>query len=266
MLACNGKDDSVPKKENIQSGQTHNVPRETKNTNEIIKYDFEIISKINKDTSAYTQGLFFHNNILYESTGQRGESSLRKVDPSSGMVLKYKDITDKYFGEGISYLNEKLYYLTWTSRFCYVFDIETFDVINTFEYFSEGWGLTNDGTNLIMSDGSHFIRFIDPETFQIINTVGVYNGSNAISYLNELEFDNGTIWANVYGSDLIVNFDAYSGNLLGVADLTKLREYENDNPQAEVLNGIAINPNNGDFYVTGKYWQHYFNIKLTPIQ
>ncbi len=223
---------------------------------------YKIIDKIPHDISAYTQGLIYFNDYLYESTGQYFESSIRKVNPATGDVLKKASIPDAYFGEGIAIFENTIYMLTWQSRQCMIINLETFKIENTFSYSGEGWGLTDDGTSLIMSDGTSLLKFIDPSSRTVTKTVPVSFNSRPVSQLNELEYIDGKIWANIYNEDRIAVINPVTGNIENIIDFSELRNFERGNPHAEVLNGIAYNKITKEIYLTGKNWSYYYRIKI----
>jgi glutamine cyclotransferase len=264
MISCSkSKEVYVVEDENIKMDTNANQSESifvTKNAS--IPYDFELVRVIPKEPMAYTQGLLFHNGQLYESTGQYGRSSVRIVDHNTGKVLKSKKISPQHFGEGIAIMNDKLYMLTWTSRTCFVFDPVTFKEIESFTYPSEGWGLTDYGDKLIKSDGSYFLKVIDPETFREENAITVVLNGRPLTNLNELEYVNGLLYANIYMSDKIAVIEPETGEVLSIIDFGKLRSYEENNKDAEAFNGIAYNPATDTFYVTGKDWLNYFEIKF----
>lgn len=226
----------------------------------------ELIRTFNHDKTAYTQGLLYYNGILYESTGQRGQSRLMKLNPQHGGLIEKVPLADKYFGEGIAEFNGKIYYLTWTSQTCFVFDAETLKEEKSLAYYTQGWGLASDGTYLLMSDGSSFIRFVDPEDFSVIKSVRVRMNGKPVEYLNELEYVNGKVYANVWMKDHIVVFDPETGIVSQKIEAGELRENEADNPGAEAFNGIAYNPETGHFIVTGKNWQNFYEVKLNSVE
>ncbi len=258
-LSCSEKEQSSPE------SKFRNVEVTQKNTKRIALYKPEIIRKFEHDKSAFTQGLMIHNGFLYESTGQRGESSVRKINLFTGETLKIKDIPAKYFGEGITVFNDKLYFLTWTSQVCFVFDPDTFEELDSYTYYSQGWGLTNDDTHLIMSDGSAYIRFLNHEDFSTDKTIFVRLNGKPVENLNELEYVNGKIIANIWGKDYLYIIEPESGNVEGKIDLSELRPLGALNPNAEVLNGIAYNNSNDTYIVTGKNWDYFFEIKLSEV-
>lgn len=233
-------------------------------------YNYEIVKTYPHDPQAFTQGLEFHNGVLYESTGgQDGDdfySSLRKVDYTTGKVLQKYDVPREYFGEGITIFNDLIYQITWREMTCFVYDVNDFKLIREFRYSGQGWGLTHDDTNLIMSDGTHVIRFVDPKDFKTVRTIVVNDeNGNPVLELNELEYVKGEIWANIWQSGWIVRIDPATGKLLGRIDLNPLMEDEQArNRQADVLNGIAYDPSSDRLFVTGKKWKRLFEIKVNP--
>src|SRR5215204_1698760 len=196
----------------------------------VITYDYQIVKTYPHDPRAFTQGLEFKDGVLYEGTGgKEGDdffSSLRKVEYTSGKVLQKYDLPREYFGEGITILNDKIYQLTWREMTAFVYDMN-FKLLKEFRYSGQGWGLTNDGTNLFMSDGTHVIRVVNPEDFKTIRTI-VVNDENGkpIMQLNELEFVKGEIWANVWQTGWIIRIDPATGKLLGRVDLNSLVDDE----------------------------------------
>jgi len=264
MLSCSKSNEVyVVEDKNIRMDTSENQTGSvfvTKNAS--LPYDFELVRVIPKEPMTYTQGLLFHNGQLYESTGQYGRSSVRIVDHNTGKVLKTKKISPQYFGEGIAIMNDKLYMLTWTSRTCFVFDPISFKEIESFTYPSEGWGLADYGEKLIKSDGSYFLRVIDPETFREEKTITVNLNGRPLTNLNELEYVNGLLYANIYMSDKIAVIEPETGEVLSIIDFGELRSYEQNNKDAEAFNGIAYNPATDTFYVTGKDWLNYFEIKF----
>lgn len=234
------------------------------------EYTYEIVKTYNHDTNAFTQGLVVYNGFFYEGTGGRRNdnfhSSLRKVEIETGKVVQKIDLAGEYFGEGITILKDKVYQLTWQENTAFVYDVSDFKLLRELRYSSEGWGLTNDGTNLLMSDGSHLIRIINPDNFEVIRTIPVLDEKGKpIMDLNELEYVKGELWANVWQKDWIARIDPNSGKLLGRIDLNKLAEEEEDaSPKAEVLNGIAYDAAADRLFVTGKRWKHLLEIKVVP--
>ncbi len=233
------------------------------------KCSFDIVKAYRHDKNAFTQGLFFHNGFLYESTGQYGYSSLRKVEVETGKVLKKHDVPQDYFAEGIALLNGKIYQLTWKSGIGFVYDLETFKLLSEFRYSGEGWGLTTDGKFLYHSDGTHVIRVVEPEKYETVRTIVVKNeDGNPLMAINELEWVKGEIWANIWHSEgigkpnHIARIDPQSGKLLGWVDLGGISPDDIARSSENTLNGIAYDPEGDRMFVTGKNWEKLFEIKL----
>ena len=225
-------------------------------------YGYKVEETFPHDVSSYTQGLFFQDGQLYESAGQYGESSFRKVDLKTGKVLKRISFEGRYFVEGSCMMNGRLYVLTWQEKECFVYDAATLDKLGSFLYQGEGWGLTTDGKSLIMSDGTSTITFRNPETFAAERTVTVTLRGKNVLYLNELEYIKGEIWANVYGTDQIVRIDPSNGVVTSVINLRGILPAQLRQPRTDVLNGIAYDPKSGGIYVTGKNWPKMYRISL----
>jgi glutaminyl-peptide cyclotransferase len=219
------------------------------------------VRKITKEVKTYTQGFEFYKDVIYESGGQYGESILRKLNPATGKIIKSINVDKRYFAEGITILNDKIHMLTWKERELLIFDldlnlIESKPLVTTT---GEGWGICNDGKSLIISDGSNKLTYVNPQTFIVEKVIEVYGGHKPANYLNELEFANNRIYANIYTQTQVVVIDPPSGRIINVAELNILRP---ENKDAEVLNGIAYLPNTKTFMVTGKYWNNMFEVKL----
>jgi glutamine cyclotransferase len=227
------------------------------------EYGYRVVNTFPHDPKAYTQGLIYEDGFLYEGTGQNNESSLRKVELKTGKVLKQYDLPDTDFGEGITRYKNKIYMLTWESKKGYVFDLETFNLIQEFPISTEGWGLTFDGELLIRSDGTHILYFIHPEHFTEVRTLEVHDHERQVVRLNELEYYDGKIWANVYGQDFLVTIDPKSGQVLEKIDLSGLlSDQDRRNHRVDVLNGIAWDKKEKRLFVTGKWWPKLFEIQL----
>lgn len=226
-------------------------------------YAFMVKHTYPHDRQAFTQGLFFKDGYLYESTGRNGQSSIRKVQLENGKVLQKKDIGDEYFGEGIAAAGNEIVSLTWTSRVGFVFDAKTFRLKRKFTYEGEGWGLAGNGKQLFMSDGSQVIRVLDPNTLGEVRRIEVAADGKPIRSLNELEWVDGQLYANVWGSDVIARIDPASGKVVGWIDLTGLRDpdWKGLGPD-DVLNGIAWDAKGRRLFVTGKHWPKLFEIEL----
>jgi len=223
--------------------------------------EMTVISTHSHDSSAFTQGLEMHDGFLYESTGLYGHSSLRQVDPVSGEVLRIEVLEDDYFGEGITIVNDMIYMLTWKQEKTLVFDIDSFELVANLSYSGEGWGLCFDGTHLVMSNGSSELSLRDPVDFSIVSTITVSDGGAEVDFLNELECVGETVYANVWGSNLIVAIDKSSGNVLQKVDVSSLSQGEPDDPNA-VLNGIAYVSDSNAFFLTGKNWSSMYLVSF----
>lgn len=237
---------------------------------EILNY--EIVNTFPHDMKAYTQGLEFYGDILVESTGNgegigtgiKGRSSVRKVNPQTGEVIKINELPDAIFGEGATILNNKLYQLTYKNNEAYVYNLETLEKEQTIPYFKkmDGWGLTNDGTNLYMTDGTDKIYIIDPTTFKLKDYFVVATNNGTVPAINELEWVNGKIFANFYGQESIAIINPTNGEVEKVIDLSALRSKVTKHPDLDVLNGIAYNKKTDTYFVTGKNWDKMFEIKI----
>ncbi len=225
-------------------------------------YTYRVVNAFLHDPNAFTQGLVFADGFIYEGTGLRGESSLRIVDLDSGTVLKQVRLQRRYFGEGITIFDDRIMQLTWESSVGFVYDKEHLTYQGNFSYPTEGWGLTHNGRHLILSDGTANLYFLDPETFDRIGQLPVRDERGLVKGLNELEFINGEIFANVWKTDMIVRINPDSGRVVGRIDLSGLLDPKDRHPQAGVLNGIAYDAQNDRLFVTGKHWPKLFEIKL----
>lgn len=227
-------------------------------------YTYEIINSFSHDPNAFTQGLEFENGNLYESTGLFAQSTLRKVELETGKVLYNISISDQFFGEGITIFDDKIIQLTWISHKGFVYEKDSFELITEFTYQTEGWGITNDGSQLIMSDGSSTLFFLDPETFKIIKQVQVID-EEPVSNLNELEYIQGQIWANIWLQDKIAIINPQTGKVEAWLNLTGLNPDDTQDPN-KVLNGIAYDSKKDRIFVTGKKWSKLFQIELKKIE
>lgn len=226
-------------------------------------YGYEVVHVFPHDPHAFTQGLVFHDGKLLESTGQVGRSSLRRTELETGKVLQKVDVPEPYFAEGITLLKGKIYQLTWQQQLGFIYDAWTFEKIGEFHYQGEGWGLTNDGQSLILSDGTYRLRFLDPDNFQVRKTIAVGDGSTPVNEINELEFVQGEIYANIWHDDRIARIDPQTGRILGWIDLTGLLPRAEAQDEEAVLNGIAYDETSGRLFVTGKLWPKLFEIRVT---
>jgi len=226
-------------------------------------YGYKVLATFPHDPSAYTEGLQYVDGEIFESTGLYGQSTLRRVNLESGKVEQKIDLDPQYFGEGIQVLGDHIYQLTWQSHIAFLYDRKTFAVLDHYNYPTEGWALTYDGKDLLMSDGSSTIYRRDPKTFEVTDQISVHDGENPVQLLNELEYIKGSIWANVWQTDEIVIIDPSNGLVIGRVDLTGLLPKEQA-ANAEVLNGIAYDAKTDRIFVTGKFWPTLFQIELVP--
>ncbi len=234
-----------------------------------IKSDYSVIREYKHSTGHFTQGLEIHQGFLYEGTGENGKSSLFKINYPNNKILHSVSLPEKYFGEGITILNEKVYQLTYKHQTGFVYNLADFAVIDSFKYDSpEGWGLTNDGKSLIMSDGTGTLTWLNPQNYKAEKKIQVTDNQKVYQYLNELEYDNGFIWANVWTTDQIVRIDAHTGKITDYIDLKGILGVMNPNSteQIDVLNGIALLPQSGNLLITGKFWPKMFEIKVHTLK
>lgn len=247
------------------SSKTHEgAVSAVKISEEIPVYSYKVLKTFPHDPGAFTQGLvYYKDNILYEGTGMWGESSLRKVELETGRVLQIHRLPDEIFGEGIVVWKEKIIQLTWQHRKGFVYDRETFTLLKEFSYPTEGWGITHDGSRLIMSDGSATLFVWDPETLQEIGRIEVRDDKGPVVRLNELEYINGLIYANVWQTDRIAIIRPDDGRVVGWIDLSGLLKPEDRTSKVDVLNGIAYDAQGDRLFVTGKYWPKLFQIQIT---
>jgi glutaminyl-peptide cyclotransferase len=228
----------------------------------VVRYGYQVVNIWPHDPNAFTQGLVFSDGKLLESTGQEGRSSLRRVELQTGSVLQRVPVPEPFFAEGLTLLNGKLYQLTWQHQLGFIYDAQKLEQIGKFNYTGEGWGLTTDGHSLILSDGSNRIRFIDSDSFRVTKTIAVLDGQMPVNELNELEYVQGEIYANIWHDQRIVTIDPQTGRVTGWIDLSGLLQPgEVVDPEA-VLNGIAYDQATNRLFVTGKLWPHLFEIKL----
>lgn len=227
-----------------------------------INYTYEVVAVFPHDPNAFTQGLLFDQGILYEGTGLYEESTLRKVELATGAVIQQIALPDQFFGEGITIVGDRLFQLTWREGRGFIYDKQSFAKQAEFTYPTEGWGLTTDGDQLLMSDGSAQIYRLDAATLKLVETINVHDGAEPIVNLNELEFINGVIYANIWQSDRIAQIDPASGAVIGWIDLTGLLPAADRTTSTDVLNGIAYLPDEDRLFVTGKKWPKLFEIRL----
>jgi len=228
-------------------------------------YTYEVVNAYPHDPAAFTQGLFyFDDGVLYEGTGIRGRSTLRKVKLETGEVLQLYALPGHLFGEGITLYGEHIIQLTWQSHTGFVYDRATFDLLREFHYPGEGWGITHDGERLIVSDGTASLTFWDPESLEAIGQIEVHDVNGPVTRLNELEYVQGEIYANVWQTNRIARIDPTTGRVTGWIDLTGLLSLEGYDKPVDVLNGIAYDAENDRLFVTGKLWPKLFEIRLVP--
>jgi glutamine cyclotransferase len=258
-------------------------------------YTYEVVKTYPHDPKAFTQGLIFHDGSLYESTGQEGKSSVRKVELETGKVAQKHDVPPEMFAEGLALLGDKLYQITWQDKLAFEYSLADLKLLREMSYSGEGWGLTSDGTNLIMSDGTHILRFVDPQSFKTVRSLAVFQtAGKPLFLLNELEWIKGEIWANIWHSEqtetstmqgrmpnigrpnVIARIDPASGNVIGWIDLSgispddqpkmsgDMEEYSGDPKAENTLNGIAYDEAGDRIFVTGKNWKKLYEIKIKP--
>ncbi len=228
------------------------------------QYTYTVVNVFPHDQSAFTQGLAYRAGFLYEGTGIEGKSSLRKVRIETGKIVQQVNLGSEYFGEGITLLGDKIFQITWESKTGFVYDLNTFHLLRKFSYAGEGWGLTAEGRDLFLSDGTSEIRVLDSETFKEKRRIKVRDGSTPVKDLNELEFVEGQIFANVWHSSHIARISPETGEVVGWIDLTGLPSTVYRLDSEAVLNGIAYDPIQKRLFVTGKLWPSVFEIKLSP--
>lgn len=228
------------------------------------QYTYKIVKVFPHDPGAYTQGLVYKEGFLYEGTGLNGRSSVRKVHLESGEVLQRVDLPPEFFGEGIALLGGKIFQLTWKSGIGFIYNARDFHLLRKFSYPGEGWGLTTDGRILYMSDGTPEIRLLNPETLKEIRRIKVHDEASEISELNELEFVNGEIFANIWQTDRIARISPRTGKVVGWVDLSGILSPMYRRTTDAVLNGIAYDAQGKRLFVTGKLWPNIFEIRLIP--
>ena len=231
---------------------------------EVKRYRLEVVAEYPHDTQSYTQGLFFDNGQLYESTGLNGKSTFRVVDLQTGKALKRLDFDKKYFVEGSVIFDGNLYIMTWQNRVVFIYDAETLEYKSTHRYSRQGWGITSDGKQLIASDGTANLYFMDGN-LKLDRKMLVTLNDKPVMWLNELEYIDGRVWANVYTSDEIVIINPRTGKVEGVIDCSGLLPRKLHSDTTDVLNGIAFNPADGKIYLTGKNWPKMYEVKLEEL-
>ena len=218
-----------------------------------------IIEKYNHDPSAFTQGLVYHNEHFFESTGGWGTSEIKKINKNTGKVTNFNKLLPKYFGEGITIHDDKIFQVTWKSKKGFVYDINNFKLLDEFKIYGQGWGLANDGKSLILSDGSEKIYFLNPKNFEVEKTISVSLYGNKQIFINELEFIRGEIWANIWQSNEIITINPISGNVTSIFDISKISEQKETE---DVPNGIAWDKVNDKIFITGKNWNFIYLLDI----
>jgi glutamine cyclotransferase len=230
------------------------------------RYTYRVVNVFPHDPAAWTQGLVYADGVFYVGTGLTGQSSLRKVEPATGAVLQQHNLEEQYFGEGIALFGDKIYQLTWKNNFGFIYDKDTFAELGRFAYPTEGWGITHDGSQLIMSDGTPNLYFLDAQTLTETHRIAVTYQGQPLGRLNELEYFDGAIWANVWYTDALVRIDPATGVVTGVVDLRGLLSAAPPSATpADILNGIAYDETTGRIFVTGKFWPAVFEIELVEV-
>jgi len=229
-------------------------------------YTYRVINLYPHDRNAFTQGLVFENDFLYEGTGLHEKSSLRKVELATGSVIQMKELPRKFFGEGVTIYENRIIQLTWRSHTGFVYDKESFALLQEFSYPMEGWGITHDGSHLIMSDGTSTLHFLDPHTFKEVDQITVTDANGLVSKLNELEYVKGEIYANVWPTERVAMIKPHTGQVSGWIELRGLLNKEDYDTPMDVLNGIAYDEKDDRLFVTGKWWPTLFEIKLIRVK
>jgi glutamine cyclotransferase len=251
------------KEKNTQENLTSQIRLEQKTVDQTPTYGYRIVNRYPHDPNGFTQGLVFVDGFLFEGTGLRGRSSLRKVDLLSGNILQIRRLPNRFFGEGVTVYNNKVIQLTWRANLGFIYDKDTFQLLETFHYPTEGWGITHDGQRLIMSDGTSILYFLDTKSYKEIGRIEVRDSKGPVSKLNELEYVKGLILANVWKTERIAQISPETGQVVGWIDLRGLLSPEERVQRVDVLNGIAYDQRNDRIFVTGKLWPKLYEIELT---
>jgi glutamine cyclotransferase len=223
---------------------------------------YKVVHVYPHDSEAFTQGLVYDKGIMFEGTGQKSGSSLREVELQTGKVIRQHNLDASLFGEGITLYRDRIYQVTWENKVGFIYDKATFNVINKIYYSTQGWGLTTVNDRLVMSDGSNILAFYEPDMFTMVSRIEVYDNEKKVDSINELEYINGEIWANIWMSDLIARIDPVSGKVLSYIDLKGILPEADKTPETDVLNGIAYDKEGNRIFVTGKNWPRLFEIRL----
>ena len=231
---------------------------------EVPNYTYQVVGVWPHDPNAFTQGLVYVKGILLESTGLNGRSSLRKVELQTGRVLQQIRVPSQYFAEGMTVIGDRVFQLTWQSQKGFVYNLSTLELEKEFAYTGEGWGLTTDGRQLILSDGTNRIRFLDPVTFKVVRSISVFHRGEPLPQLNELEWVKDEIYANIWQTHSVARIDPANGNLLGLIDFSGLLAPGDRRANTDVLNGIAYDATGDRLFITGKNWPKLFEVRLKP--
>jgi glutamine cyclotransferase len=226
------------------------------------RFGYRVVNTYPHDRDAFTQGLFYDNGVLFEGTGQQSGSSLREVELTTGVIRRQHNLDSELFGEGITLYDNRIYQVTWQNKVGFVYDRTTFNLIKKLYYNTEGWGLTTVNNRIVMSDGSNILYFFDPEMFTVISRLEVYDNERMVDQLNELEYIDGEIWANIWQTDLIARIDPVSGKINSYINLSGILKESDRTPETDVLNGIAWDRNGKRIFVTGKKWPKLFEISI----
>ncbi|MBE3086914.1 MAG: glutaminyl-peptide cyclotransferase [Bacteroidetes bacterium] len=224
---------------------------------------YKVINTYPHDRDAFTQGLVYDKGVLFEGTGQITGSSLREVELETGRVIRQHNLDASLFGEGIALYRDRIYQVTWQNKVGFVYEKSTFNVINKISYATEGWGLTTIDDKIVMSDGTNILYFFEPEMFTVVSRIEVYDNERKVDHLNELEYINGEIWANIWNANLIARIDRVSGKVIAYIDLKGILPESERNPDTDVLNGIAYDQSDKRIFITGKKWPKLYEIRLT---
>jgi len=249
----------------VTTAAENGVNLEAVDTTGTALYTFRIVNVYPHDPEAFTQGLVFHRGYLYEGTGLYGASTLRKIELKTGKIKKMNRLPEEFFGEGITICRNRLIQLTWLSCTGFVYDPQSFRLLGTFTYSTEGWGITCDGNHIIMSDGTSILRFLNPQNFTLVRQIDVRDRGKQITHINELEYVRGEIYANVWDTGYVVRISPKTGEVSGWIDLRGLYRYLGREPNFDILNGIAYDVRGDRLFVTGKYWPKLFEIKLQRV-
>jgi glutaminyl-peptide cyclotransferase len=248
----------------VATGKVPGQSPSSRNKRHAPEYTFEVVRQLPHDSAAFTQGFTYCKGFFYEGTGREGQSSLRQVEPETGRLVRKTDLAPDLFGEGITVMGHEVIQLTWLSHVGFVYDLSDFHLLRSFKYSGEGWGLTTDGHDLFMSDGSAEIRVLDAGTFAEKRRIKVRDGSKQVEKLNELEFVEGEIYANIWHSERIARISPQSGQIVGWIDLTGILGPFYQRQEEAVLNGIAYDSKGKRLFVTGKLWPKIFEIRVVP--